>query len=77
LYTTGYARKLLVVPDKRVSAGLEVKRVAVCFRCNLTYGSPKGGADVKGPVILMMSELSQVLTGGCKMKQQTKQSLRT
>lgn len=43
---------------------------------NLTYGSPKGGTDVKGPVILMMSEVSQVLTGGCKMKQQTKQSLR-
>lgn len=44
----------------------------VCFLCNLTYGSPKGGTDIKGPVMLIMSEVSQVLTGGCKMKQQTK-----
>jgi hypothetical protein len=72
LYTTGYARKLLVVPGKGVSAGLEVKGVAVCFRCNLTYGSAQGGMDVKGPVMLMLSEVSQVLTGGCKMQQQTK-----
>jgi hypothetical protein len=72
LYTAGYTRKLLVVPGKRVTAGLEVKRVAVCFRCYLKYGSAKGGTDVKGPVMLLMSEMSQVLTGGCKMKQQTK-----
>jgi hypothetical protein len=61
LYTTGYARKLLVVPGKRVTVGLEVKRVSACFRCNLTYGSAKRGTDVKGPVMLMMSEVSQFL----------------
>ena len=63
-----------MVTGKRVSAGLEVERVAVCFRCILTYRSREGGTNVKGPVNLMMSGVSQVVT---KMKQQTKQSLRT
>ena len=62
--TIAATTEILAVPGKRESIGFEGRGVAVYIRYSLTYGSSKWSAYVKGPMILMMSEVSQVLTGG-------------